>query len=144
MLDKYIRDVQAYITVPLALYLGRSVSPNQVSIVGFIAGLMCCGALYLRHDGLGLLLFILNRYLDMLDGALARATDQQTDFGGYFEIVLDFIVYALVPFALVMRSPDIVLLKWLCLMVSSFYVNCVSLFYLAGILEKRQAGVRRN
>mmetsp|Transcript_22823 Transcript_22823/g.41025 ORF Transcript_22823/g.41025 Transcript_22823/m.41025 type:complete len:145 (-) Transcript_22823:247-681(-) len=144
MFDYCIRDLQASITLPIAHWLGKSVSPNQVSIVGFFAGVCCCFSLYMGFDKVGVVFFVLNRYLDMLDGALARATDQQTDFGGYFEIVLDFIIYAFVPFALVARSPDIAGLSWLNLMLSSFFVNSASLFYLAGILEKRQLGVRHT
>ena len=57
-----------------------------------------------RLDGAALLLFILNRLFDGLDGAVARAT-RRTDRGGFLDIVFDFAVYGAVPLAFALREP---------------------------------------
>jgi phosphatidylglycerophosphate synthase len=51
---------------------------------------------------LGVLL--VSRFLDGLDGAVARRT-QLTDLGGFLDITLDFIVYASVVFAFALADP---------------------------------------
>lgn len=141
MIDIYARFIQAYIAQPFTQFFGKLFTPNQISFAGFLAGLASSYSCYLGNFGIGFALWVTNRFFDMMDGAVARATNQQTDFGGYFDIVLDFTVYSSLPFALAMNSLDLYTIIWLSLMFSAFFVNCVSQFYLAGILEKRNAGV---
>ena len=52
----------------------------------------------------GLVLLLLNRLGDGLDGAVARRRGI-TDLGGFLDIVLDFIVYAGVVFAFALADP---------------------------------------
>ena len=40
--------------------------------------------------------FLFNRFFDGLDGSLARLT-KETDLGGFYDIVFDFIFYGLLP-----------------------------------------------
>lgn len=51
-----------------------------------------------------LALIIANRLLDGLDGAVARAT-QPSDFGGYLDIVGDFVFYLAVPLGFGLADP---------------------------------------
>jgi phosphatidylglycerophosphate synthase len=53
----------------------------------------------------GLLLFLLSRIADGLDGAVARAT-MPTDQGGFLDIALDFFVYAAIPLAFAVYDPS--------------------------------------
>ncbi len=64
--------------------------------------------------------------------------DRQSDFGGYLDIMLDFVVYAAIPLALMLAEPN--LLRAGALLLASFFVNAASWMYLAAILERRQAG----
>lgn len=48
---------------------------------------------------------VLNRLLDGLDGALARRRGL-TDAGGFLDIALDFLFYALVPFGFILADPS--------------------------------------
>ncbi|MCK7519029.1 MAG: hypothetical protein MZV64_15540 [Ignavibacteriales bacterium] len=80
-----------------------------------------------------------NRVLDGLDGLLARMHDKQSDFGGYVDILTDFVVYAALPIGLVAGSPSNERYLALAFMLASFYVNTASWMYLAAILEKRSA-----
>ncbi len=77
---------------------------NAVTWLGLLFGLgaiVCIGrGRYLE----ALLLFALNRFLDGLDGALARRQGI-TDLGGYLDIVLDFIVYGGLAFAFALADP---------------------------------------
>jgi phosphatidylglycerophosphate synthase len=141
MFDLYMRFFLVHISAPFVHTAGKIFTPNQLTFIGFLLGLVCSYALSLGYFTTGFVLWMLNRFLDMLDGAVARYTGQQSDFGGYFDIVLDFTVYSCIPFSLASYHGDLRSFRWLSLMFSAFFINCVSQFYLAGLLEKRQAGV---
>jgi phosphatidylglycerophosphate synthase len=86
---------------PLA---ARGVSANAVTVTGFALGLGAAAAIASRAWLLGLALLLLNRLCDGLDGAIARRRGL-TDFGGFLDIVLDFLIYAAVPFAFALADP---------------------------------------
>ncbi len=52
-----------------------------------------------------IILILLNRLADGLDGAIARNT-QTTDLGGYLDIVCDFLVYSGVVFGFALARPE--------------------------------------
>lgn len=94
MLDAAIRPL---IDPPLN-YVGRvlaarGVSANAVTLTGFAVGLAGVPAIAVGEYGAGLGLILASRLLDGLDGAVARAVGV-TDFGGYLDIVCDFILYS--------------------------------------------------
>ena len=59
-------------------------------------------------------------------------------FGGYLDIIFDFIVYLMIPIALAFNDSAFSYRNTLALsaMLSSFCLNTVSLFYLSALLEK--------
>ncbi len=75
---------------------GLGVGANMVTLAGMGVGLAAAAAIAQGHMLAGLILIIANRMLDGLDGAVARAT-RLTDFGGYLDIVADFVFYVAVP-----------------------------------------------
>ena len=82
------------------------VSANAVTLVGFGFGVLAIAALALRLDLLALALLALNRTADGLDGAVARRGAGLTDFGGYLDIVCDFLIYAGVIFGFAVGRPE--------------------------------------
>lgn len=84
--------------------LAPRVSADTVSIAGFALGCFAMLAVMFGHHGLGLALLLLNRLADGLDGAVARQNGV-TDLGGYLDIVLDFIVYSGIVFAMAVADP---------------------------------------
>jgi phosphatidylglycerophosphate synthase len=105
MLDARLRRLidppLAALSAPLARH---GVAANAVTIVGFAIGLCALGAIAWQAYGLGLGLLLANRLFDGLDGALARQRGL-SDLGGFLDIVLDFIIYAGVPFAFALADP---------------------------------------
>ena len=89
------------LSAPLA---ARGVSANAVTVAGFALGLAAAAAIASRAWLLGLALLLLNRLCDGLDGAVARRRGR-TDLGGVLDIVLDFLIYAAVPFAFALADP---------------------------------------
>ena len=141
MFDDLLRALKDRLLHPVALVVGRVVSPNVLSCLAALVGIGAAAAAATHHYTLALGCWIVNRILDGLDGSVARATGRQTDFGGYLDIVLDFVVYASVPLALAHGSGDRGVAVAGIALVGSFLVNGASWMYLAAILERRGHGV---
>ncbi|MEM8918270.1 MAG: CDP-alcohol phosphatidyltransferase family protein [Pseudomonadota bacterium] len=98
-------------------------SANAVTLLGLIVGLGGAGAIYAGYYGMAFCLVLVGRILDGLDGAVARAT-RKTAFGGYLDIVCDFVFYVSVPLAFGLADPD--LLPAALILVSAFTVTGIS------------------
>ena len=85
--------------------VARGLSANAVTLIGFGAGVLAMLVIATRHDLAGLVLFLVNRVADGVDGAVARRT-APTERGGYLDIVLDFLIYSGVPFAFAVGHPE--------------------------------------
>lgn len=141
MFDHLLRGLKDKLLAPLAMLL-RGVSPNLLSVVALALGLGAAVAAARGAWAAGLALWLANRVTDGLDGTVARVADRQTDFGGYLDILLDFVVYAAVPLGFAIQSPDRSVLLWAVALEGIFFVNACSWMYLSAVLEKRASGAR--
>lgn len=139
MFDHLLRGLKDRLLAPLAMLL-RGVSPNLLSVIALLLGLGSAYAAWQRAWGLGLVLWLANRTVDGLDGAVARLAERQTDFGGYLDILLDFVVYAAIPVGFALSARDFSPMLAAVLLEASFFVNACSWMYLSAVLEKRAAG----
>lgn len=104
MIDpKLLPITRAVLDVPARLLVRLGVTADQVTVAGFVVGLLAVPLLALEHYTAALIAILLNRLADGLDGAVARRT-QLTDAGGYIDIVLDFIFYSAVVFGFLLAS----------------------------------------
>ncbi|MCK5672650.1 MAG: CDP-alcohol phosphatidyltransferase family protein, partial [Spirochaetales bacterium] len=138
MIDKYLRPVKEKLMLPAAQILSRYITPNQITLIAFSFGLLSCVLIIFNNFYLALVFWILNRIIDGLDGTVARISKKQTDWGGYLDIMLDFIIYALIPisFAIVINSGIFIYIS-LSIMLAIFYINSASWMYLSALLEKQ-------
>jgi CDP-diacylglycerol---glycerol-3-phosphate 3-phosphatidyltransferase len=94
-------SVPTQIAEPIARAVARTgITPNGVTALGFAGNLV---AAWLAADGRWLaagLVMLAGSGLDLLDGALARATGRATRFGAIFDAVLDRYSEAAVLFGL--------------------------------------------
>lgn len=111
------------------------VSANQVTLAGLALGLLAAILIGFGSFFAGLIFIVLSRIADGLDGAVARAT-KKTDFGGYLDIVSDFLFYGAIPLAFVIVSPQTNAIAAAVLLLA-FYVNGAT-FLGYGILAERQ------
>lgn len=90
MLSERLRPVIEPLTAGVGRGLARAhLSPNALTTTGLIA-VLACAAIIARGDAvLGGLLLIPAVLLDLLDGAVARASGRVTVWGGYFDSVCD-------------------------------------------------------
>lgn len=138
MFDEKIRPIQEVVLIPLSRFLGRKISPNAMTVISFLLGLVSVMFILMGSFFLGLLFWALNRITDGLDGTIARITKRQSDLGGYIDIMVDFVIYFLIPLGFVIERgttrDDLLLLS---ILLGVYYINAASWMYLSSILEKR-------
>ncbi len=106
MLDRYaIKIIRWPINTTAKLVHKTGIKADQVTLFGFMLGLMSFPALALQEYNIALVFILLNRILDAVDGAVARIQGI-TDSGGFLDITLDFLFYSLVPFGFVVAEPS--------------------------------------
>jgi len=138
--DRYLRNLKDVWLAPIARTLGPRIAPTTITWVGFVIGLASAAAILTGAMGPALALWIANRILDGLDGTQARIHGHSSEFGAYLDIVLDFIVYAAIPLAIVARAETQAVAFAGMVLVASFYVNAASWMFLAAVLEQRNTG----
>jgi phosphatidylglycerophosphate synthase len=139
--DHLLRGLKDRLLAPLALLL-RGVPPNMITLMAFALGIGAAAAVVYDALMLGLVLWIANRVADGLDGTVARLAERQSDFGGYLDILLDFVVYGAIPVAFGVMSRDRAVLLLAVVLEATFFVNACSWMYLSAVLEKRASGAR--
>ncbi len=140
MLDSITRPLKNRFLHPLASRLASHVHPGAITLASALFGVLAAVAVAEGRFNLGLLGWALNRILDGLDGAVARAGRRQSDFGGYIDIIADFTVYAAIPIGVAIHFASAALWLATSAMLATFYVNSASWMYLSALLEKRSAG----
>ncbi len=105
VIDAALIPVQRRLLTPPAEWLAmRGVSADALTLTGFAIGLFAVPALALGAPGVALVLILVNRLFDGLDGAVARINGA-TDRGAFLDIALDFVFYALVPLGFALADP---------------------------------------
>lgn len=105
MLDRFaISLIRPAVERMAGLLVRAGASAQAITLTGFAMGMAAALLIAQAHYGLGLLLILLSRLMDALDGAVARHT-QATDAGGFLDITLDFIFYASIPLAFGFANP---------------------------------------
>ena len=136
MLDRFMRRLlDPALDRAGRVLAARGVGADGLTFAGLGMGLAAALGIAARLDAAALALFALNRLLDGLDGAVARAT-VRTDRGGFLDIVLDFAVYGAVPLAFALRDPAANAVPAATLLFS-FYVNGASFLAFAAVAAKR-------
>jgi len=116
--------------------LARSgLSATAVTVAGLFVGLLAAIAIALHAYAAGFALILLNRLLDGLDGAVARAS-AATDRGGYLDIVVDYVFYAGIPLAFALAEPSSNALPAAALL-AGFCLTCSSFLTFAAIAARR-------
>ena len=96
-------DVWLYkiIDTHLHIYYELGITPNMVTTLGFLVGLLSAYQIIRGHFLTASLLWIFSYYFDNVDGKLARKYNQITKFGDLYDHICDVVKYAIVLLALV-------------------------------------------
>ena len=134
MLDRFtlplIKPVLRQLARPLA---NRGITADQVTVAGFVIGLLAVPLIIMEWYLAALVLILLNRVGDGIDGALARLTEP-SDAGGFLDISLDFIFYQAIVFAFALADPANTV--WALILMLSFVGTGVTFLAFAVMAEK--------
>lgn len=140
MLDSALRPVKDRCLAPMAAGPVGRVPPLALSASSLSTAIGAGVAAGQDLALLAVMLWLLSRLADGLDGAVARARGTAGDLGGYVDILFDTIGYAAIPLGVAAgldtRAGWIVT----AVLLATFYVNAVSWTYVAAVLGKREAG----
>lgn len=112
------------------------ISANAVTLASFAIGMAAAAAIAAGYTAIGLVLILVSRLGDGLDGAVARITGK-TDLGGYLDIVLDFFFYGAIPLGFAFADPPANALA-AAVLISCFYVNGASFLAFSILAERRK------
>jgi len=105
MIDRYVLPLQRRLLAgPAAELARRGVRADQMTLAGFLAGVLACAVTAAGLYAFALVLLAANRLADGLDGAIARQLGP-TDRGAFMDIAADFLVYALIPLGFALADP---------------------------------------
>lgn len=140
VIDGRLRDLKDRLLVPVAVRLPAALTPARLTFASLVASL---GAAALAAGGWrwwALATWLGGRLLDGLDGAVARRLGQQTDLGGYLDLMGDTVGYAAIPIAIAISQGDADVWAACAVLLGSFYLNTMSWTLLSAIAEKRSQG----
>ena len=91
MLSRYKSWAEKKSACLLKLFKKMKLTPNHITSIGFASGVI---AAFLSFYNLayGLVLFCMSFLFDIFDGAMARTYKMQTNFGAFYDSVMDRIV----------------------------------------------------
>jgi phosphatidylglycerophosphate synthase len=142
MLDSFAqRLIEPVLSRVARRLVALKVTADQLTLAGFAIGLLAAALIAQSAYGAGLVLLLLSRLCDGLDGAVARQT-QPTDRGGFLDITLDFIFYAAVVLAFALADPAANALAAAALLVG-FMGTGSSFLAFAVVAAKRQMSQHR-
>ena len=155
MFDIALRRVKDQVVEPIVRVLPLWLKPGHITLCGFVVGLLTClCASEDRYSSFAPNLWVINRFLDCLDGSLARERGTASEIGGFYDLLADFTVYSLLPIGVAVsqdsnysllpmgkaahefaRSPT----DWLAVAVlqASFHLNNFVLFYGSAVAAAR-------
>lgn len=140
MFDSTLRPVKDSFLAPLATGPLRRVHPTCVSGVALGSSIAAAVAAWQGAVVLSIVLWLLGRTLDGLDGAIARASGRQSDVGGLTDLLFDTVGYVAIPLGLAAGVDDRATWIATAVVLGSFYLNAVSFGHVAAVLEKRSLG----
>jgi len=107
MLTDELRSVTSNITTSVGKTLGSmGVTANQITFLVLITGLVSAYLITQGYFYCAILLFLFSGILDGLDGAVAKANNKETKFGGLFDSTTDKTTEIMVYIALGIYNPD--------------------------------------
>ena len=131
--------VRARLATPLSWVARRAVAaglgPGAITAAGLVVGVGACVAAALAIWPLALGLWLGNRVLDGLDGAVARERGAGSDLGGFLDFLADFVVYGGFVVAVAVAVPGA---RVACAaLLAAYLLNNVALLSFASLVEKR-------
>jgi phosphatidylglycerophosphate synthase len=117
----------------LAIYARLSLTPNHVTILGFVVAILASLAVARGLPWVALALWWVSRIADGTDGLYARHSGQATRFGAYLDIVLDMAAYGAMVLGFAWAVPELGP-QWVAMLF--LYVLCITSALALGAQEE--------
>lgn len=141
MFDIALRRWKDSVADPVAQIIPIWISPIQVTGAAFVVGLLACVTAASTVSGvLAFSFWVANRFLDCVDGSLARHRKTASDLGGFLDLLSDFIIYSILPIAIAYgEDKDQYYIDWvsIAMLEATFHVNNFILFYSAAVAAQK-------
>ena len=147
MMDGAVRRLIAKPLTRTAAAIDRpAITPDRLTVAGLIVGLASAGAAAAQLWWLALVLWLLSRLADGLDGPLARrrkqasanGADPASEAGGFLDITADFVVYGSTVVGVAVGATAGHGAPWwpFLLVLLAYYVNGTALLAFSSIAER--------
>ena len=90
--DSWTHKIARICVLPL---INTSISPNHITVIRLITGLLACAAFASKLNILGGIFWLISTFLDRADGELARISGKSTEWGHKFDYYCDTFITAL-------------------------------------------------
>ena len=141
MFDIALRQWKDSVADPVARRIPQRITPTHITAIAFIAGILACfTSMTPSFSRLAIGFWMINRFLDCVDGSLARHRKVASELGGFLDLLSDFIVYSLIPIAIAHgQEEDLHHVDWvsIALLEATFHVNNFILFYSAAVAAQK-------
>ena len=138
MIERQARRLKHRLLAGTAAWIGRFVGPMPITLLALVIGLASAWVAARGAGTIALMLWLVNRTVDGIDGEVARVRGESSDFGGYLDMMGDVIVYAAIPLAVAYAQSEPRVTAAILVMIAMFYTNITSWAYLSALLEKRR------
>ncbi len=137
MIDSKLRkNAQPLFNKIAGVLIKLKISPNMITVLAFIIGLLAAVSIGLKYALLAFVLLWISGLLDVLDGTVARLTGQSNPVGAYMDLILDRMVEAAVVLGLFYAYPEHV---WMYLIFFVAVLFNFTTFVVAGALFKNDS-----
>jgi archaetidylinositol phosphate synthase len=93
MLETHLRKyVQPACNTLGCLFISVGLTPDKITLLAFISGILSAVALALHYTIFALLFLWISGFLDIMDGTVARITQKAHAFGAYSDLIADRMV----------------------------------------------------
>lgn len=141
MFDIALRQWKDLMVDPVTQCIPRWISPMHITAAAFLAGIYACFMSTAPSSSmLAIGFWAVNRFLDCVDGSLARHRKVASELGGFLDLLSDFIVYSILPIAIAYGQDDVPhQVDWvtIALLEATFHVNNFILFYSAAVAAQK-------
>ena len=120
---------QKFVERPATL-VSRWITPDQLTLMALLSGLVAAAALSLGWNIMATILIAISGYMDIIDGSVARIRRETSPFGTILDIFCDRVVEIAIIVAFAIREPQ---LAFLCTMMMGASMLCITSFLVVGI-----------
>lgn len=124
MIDNSFRQILPKLaSYPVRICILMGIKPTTLTIWGLVLGVVSAYFVANHHFYLAILFWWLGRFCDGIDGIVARATQTNSKFGAYLDIVCDMAAYSVMVLAFNRIFPALHL-EWS--LILTLYVLCIT------------------